>query len=432
MIKRLLKAISMNSLGMLALSMYILADTYFIAYAMGAQGLAALNVAIPVYSVIHGFGLMVGIGGGSLFKIALSKKEKHVSHQIFSSTLLIGCLASTVLMIMSFFSSFLTTLFGARHIIHSLSSNYIMILLLFSPLFILNNIFLAFVRNDDRPRLAMLAMIIGSLANIMLDAIFIIVFKWGMMGAALATSIAPLMSLCILSKHVIWGNPSFKWVLTPLKFKTFKSILYAGNASFIIELSTAMGLIVFNLIIFNLNGYEGVAAYGIIANLALITLALFVGIGQGSQPFISHLYGSKQYQHLSSVMKLILMITTMTSFILVIMVNLFSDTLVQFFNHDNNKIVSLLANEGLRLYFVGFLFAGINVVLALMLNAQEKSHQSLTLTVLRGFVILVPLVFMLSSLFEMRGVWFAFICTELIVLICSGIYTYKKENALIN
>lgn len=431
MTQRLLKAMSMNVLGMLALSMYILADTYFIAYAMGAHGLAALNVAIPVYSVIHGFGLMLGIGGGSLFKIATSKKEERFSNQWYSSTLLIAGIASAVMMTMSLFSSHITSFFGAKDLILTLSSSYVMILLLFSPLFIYNNVFLAFVRNDDQPRLAMVAMVVGSLSNIIFDAIFIIVFKWGMIGAAIATSIAPLLSLVILSKHVYWGKPTFKWIKTPIQFQTIKSIVFAGSASFIIELSTAIGLIVFNLIIFNLEGYEGVAAYGIIANLALITLAIFVGIGQGSQPFISHLHGSKQLHHLSKVKRMILLITALTSLIIVLTITHLSDPLIRFFNHENNTVVTLLANEGFQLYFIGFLFAGINVVLAMMLNAQEKSHQSLVLTLLRGFVILIPLVFIFSYVFEMRGVWMAFICTELLVLLSSGIHIITRKKSLI-
>lgn len=188
-------------------------------------------------------------------------------------------------------------------------------------------------------------------------------------------------------------------------------------------------MIVFNLIIFNLNGYEGVAAYGIIANLALITLAIFVGIGQGSQPFISYLYGSKQKHELSSVTKLILMITTMTSFIIVLVVSFFSDSFITLFNHENNPVVSLLANEGLRLYFLGFLFAGINVVLAMILNAQEQSKQSFNLTLLRGFVILLPLVFILSSLLRIRGVWYAFVITELIVLLRIGYFSLVRKDA---
>ena len=429
MTRSLIKAISMNVLGMLALSLYILADTYFIAYAMGAQGLAALNIAIPIYSMIHGFGLMIGIGGGSLFKIATSKNQFKRSTQLYSSTIIIGCIVSLLLMLMSLFSSNISYLFGARTQILGLSSSYIMILFLFSPLFILNNILLAFVRNDNQPKLAMSAMIIGSLTNIVLDAIFIIVFQWGMIGAALATSVAPLMSLMILAKYVIWGTPSLKWKYSPVTFQTIKSIVYAGNASFIIELSTAIGLIVFNLIIFNLNGYEGVAAYGIIANLALITLAIFVGIGQGSQPFISYLYGSKQKHDLSSVTKFILMITTMTSFIIVLVVTFFSDSFITLFNHENNPVVSLLANEGLRLYSLGFLFAGINVVLAMILNAQEQSKQSFNLTLLRGFVILVPLVFILSSLLKIRGVWYAFVITELIVLLRIGYFSLVRKDA---
>ena len=202
LVKDFSKYVSLNILGMIGVSFYILADTYYIAKALGATGIAALNFAIPVFSIILGIGLMIGIGGAARFGILKSRNKHKEAEAVFAGALKLGTLAGLLFAVLGLFGSkALSSILGADAVTLPLTHAYMATIMVFAPFFILNNTVLAFVRNDNNPRLAMLAMIGGSVSNVILDYIFLFPLKMGMFGAAFATSLAPIISLGILSIH---------------------------------------------------------------------------------------------------------------------------------------------------------------------------------------------------------------------------------------
>ena len=197
------KYVSLNIIGMMGLSCYILADTFFVAQGIGVNGLSALNLAIPIYSFLHGTGLMIGMGGATRYSIS---KSKETFTQSLYYAFFISCL---FLIIGILFSNQLATLLGADSDTLQNANIYLRTILNFAPMFLLNNVIICFVRNDDNPQLSMAAMLIGSFSNIILDYIFIFPCKMGMFGAAFATGIAPVISLMILSLHFIKKKNTF-------------------------------------------------------------------------------------------------------------------------------------------------------------------------------------------------------------------------------
>ena len=153
--------------------------------------------------------------------------------------------------------------------------------------FILNNIMLAFVRNDNNPNLSMIAMLVGSFSNIVFDYVFMFPFGMGMFGAAFATGLAPIISLVTISVHFVKRKNKFKYINTRIIKSTASDIVKLGLSAFITEVSSAVVLITFNLVILNIKGNLGVA------NIALVGIAVFTGIAQGIQPLISNSYGLK-------------------------------------------------------------------------------------------------------------------------------------------
>ena len=196
------KYVSLNILGMIGVSFYILADTYYIAKALGAIGIAALNFAIPAFSIVHGIGLMIGIGGAARFGILKSQSKEQEAEGVFARALKLGIGIGLLFALIGLFGSkTLSSVLGADAVTLPLTHAYMATILIFAPFFILNNTVLAFVRNDNNPKLAMMAMLGGSVSNVILDYIFLFPFKMGMFGAAFATSLAPIVSLGILSLH---------------------------------------------------------------------------------------------------------------------------------------------------------------------------------------------------------------------------------------
>ncbi len=177
-----------NIIGMIGLSCYILADTFFVSKGLGVQGLTALNLSISIYSFINATGLLIGIGGATKYSIYQARNKHNKANIIFTNSIKIGILLGIFFLLIGLLgSSTLSSLLGADKNIFHMTNTYLKTLLCFAPFFILNNIFIAFIRNDGNPKLSMAGMLIGSLSNIILDYIFIFPLQWGMFGAAFAT-----------------------------------------------------------------------------------------------------------------------------------------------------------------------------------------------------------------------------------------------------
>lgn len=290
--KKLLKEFSqyviLNICGMIGLSCYILADTFFVSNGLGPNGLTALNLAIPIYSFVHGSGLMFGMGGATKYSIYRGQKAYKNADKSFSNTIYImSALAVTFMLTGIFFSGQLTRLLGADKNVYHMTKTYIQVILLFAPAFMANDALICFVRNDGNPKLSMLGMLTGSFSNIILDYIFIFPLNMGIFGAVLATGSAPVISLMILSKHWLTKQNQFHFVRIKPSFRLIGNIISLGVPSFITEMASGIVMIVFNTIILHLQGNIGVAAYGVVANLSLVVISIYTGIAQGTQPILS-------------------------------------------------------------------------------------------------------------------------------------------------
>lgn len=416
-----IKYVSLNVMGMIGLSCYILADTFFIAQGVGANGLTALNLVLPVYSVINGIGLMLGMGGATRFAISKSSKAFTLS--------VMGAAAACLLFISSalFFTGPIAKLLGADVETLPLASVYLKIILYFSPMFMLNNIVICFVRNDGSPRLSMLGMLLGSLSNIVLDYIFIFPLKMGMFGAALATGIAPVISLMILSLHFIKKKNTFYLLKKLPDLKHISDIMRLGASSFITELSSGIVIVVFNVIILRLAGNVGVAAYGVIANIALIVIAVFTGVAQGMQPIISRCYGEGKPENVRKILKYGIAVSVCLSLIVYAAAFVFAQPIVAAFNKDAGLQLAQIAVPGLRIYFTCFAFAGVNILCAAYFSAVAMPKYAFVISVLRGFAVIVPAAFILSALFGINGVWISMTVSESLVLM-AAVYLLKAKK----
>jgi len=408
------KYVTMNVLGMIGISCYILADTFFVARGVGANGLTALNLAIPIYSFINGIGLMIGMGGATRYSISKS-------NTVFTQSLYFSLMMSSLFFITGLlFPNQLAIWLGANRVTHEMTKTYLQVILCLSPMFLLNNLMICFVRNDGNPGLSMLGMLLGSFSNIILDYVFIFIFNMGMFGAAFATGIAPMVSLTVLSAHIIKGKNSFFKIekVRPVLQK-FYDISSLGVSALITELSSGVVMIVFNMIILRYAGNLGVAAYGIIANIALVILSIFTGISQGVQPIVSTNYGSQQYDNVQKVLKYGIVVVCVLAIMIYIASFAFAGPIVSVFNKEQDIELANIAVKGLRIYFTAFIFSGINILLATYFGSIDRPKNAFIISILRVFIFIIPSAFILSALWGMTGVWLAMPFTELVVLLFS-------------
>lgn len=426
-----IKYVSLNVLGMIGLSCYILADTFFVARGIGSDGLTALNIAIPIFNFVNGIGLMLGMGSATKYAILKAQNKNNEANIIFTNSLIYILIISVLFISVSiFFTSHIAYILGARGNIHSMTNIYIKMILLFSPMFMLNNVLLGFVRNDNHPRLAMIAMLMGSLFNIVFDYIFIFPFNMGIFGAVLATVFSPIVSILILSALFIKKKNTFFIVKPNISFRKFFEISSLGVSFLITEISSGFVILSFNIIILNIAGDVGVAAYGITANIALVIIAIFTGIGQGVQPIISINYNNQD--NINKIYKYAVILSTSISIFVYVITYLFANEITSIFNRDNIEELQRISVNGLRIYFTAFIFVGYNIITCVYFSSRDKAKQAFIISILRGFIFIMPSIFILSSIFNMTGVWLSFPVAEILTSIFAFIFFINSRNKLIS
>jgi putative MATE family efflux protein len=428
LLKEFFQYVILNICGMIGLSCYILADTFFISNGLGVNGLTALNLAIPVYSFVHGSGLMLGIGGATRYSIYRGQKEYRNADQSFSDTIYI-MLAMSVMFVLTgmFFSGKLAELSGADKDVFHMTKTYLQVILLFAPAFMANDTMLCFVRNDGNPKLSVIGMLAGSFSNIVLDYIFIFPLHMGIFGAVLATGLAPVISFAVLSRHWLAKQNQFHFVRINPSFRLAWKIISLGIPSFITEMASGIAMIVFNAIILRLQGNIGVAAYGVVANLSIVVISIYTGIAQGAQPILSRAYGYGEHENQKQILKYALKTMLVLSCGIYLFFLLSASPIVSVFNGEQNIQLQRIAETGLKLYFTAIPFAGFNIIISVYFTSAEKALPAQIVSLSRGFLILIPVAFFLSFLLKMTGVWLSFPITECFVTL-TGIALYIKSE----
>ncbi|NLK39840.1 MAG: MATE family efflux transporter [Clostridiales bacterium] len=424
-IKSFAKYVSQSMIAAVGLSLYIIVDTFFVSLGLGTNGLAALNLAIVIYSVVFAAGQLLGIGGGTRYTILRAQGRGKEAETVFAQSLTLGLALGIVLTLAGLFlSPSIARLLGAGDATFEMTREYLQCVLFFAPVFIINSILVAFVRNDGNPRLAMGAMLCGTAVNIVLDYIFIFPLGMGMFGAAFASCLSPVTSIGVLSIHFIKTGRRLRF-LRP-GGRAALAICAPGLSVFVTEIAAGVVLFVFNHLILGIEGVTGVAAYGVIANLAIVVTALYNGIAQGIQPILSKFYGEGQSRGIALVLRYALVLSGIVFVVVYGILCVMPDTLVALFNSEREETLAQMARTGLFLYFSGFLFSGFNIVAAAYFSAVGQSSRGFAISLIRGGIALVPFAYLLSSMLGMHGVWLSFPAAEVVALLVAVAFFQKN------
>lgn len=420
------KYVSQNILGMIGMSAYILADTVFIATAEGANGITALNLVLPVYSLIFAIGSMIGVGSATRFKIMKARGEKKAD-TYFSNALIWALILGSIFLLMGLLiPDRIVAFLGGDEEIVAVGTGYTRAFMLFSPFFMWNYIMNAFVRNDDDPGIAMCATLSSSLFNILFDYILMFPCQLGMTGAALATGFSPIVGILICSIHFLKKDKNHIRLTKALpSVKLLLESCQLGVSAFVGEISSGVTTMVFNMLILGLAGNVGVAAYGVVANSALVAVAVFNGVSQGSQPLVSEYYGAGKKADVQKLLHMSVLTAVCAAVLIIGTVWGITDTIVHIFNRDGSVEMAAYAKSGIRLYFLGFLFAGFNIVGTGYFSATERAKSAFLSSVSRGFVMIILAAVCMAKLFGMTGVWLAFPVAEAITALIT-FYGMKK------
>lgn len=418
------KFLSMSVLGMLGSVGTILADTFFVAQQLGPTGLTALNIALPIFGIINGLGLMIGIGGATYYSISKARGLDEESNDTYSTALMMAAFVGVLIWIGGMvFSKETAYLFGANAETIAMCQTYLKVIMCFAPWFLFNHLFISFIRNDGNAHLPMMAMLVGNFANIFLDYLFMYPMQMGIFGSALATGLAPLLGILTSSTYLLAKKQHFH--LHKYQLKLVPKIMSLGVTSFVNEFSSGIVIMIFNILILKYAGNTGVAAYGVIANYALVVLAVFTGMSQGAQPLLSQSYGARQDEMTERLYRSTLLVSFIFSLMTIIVFWVWTSPLVTIFNSHHDMALQQLAIQGLRLYVIGFLFSGYDIMTAVYFSSTEKARIASIISIFRGLVGMIIIALIMSYLFHLTGIWLTFPVVELVTAIL--VFGLKKR-----
>jgi len=415
------KFVSQNIVGMIGISCYILADTFFISKASGSEGITILNLCLPIYNFIAAMGCMIGVGSAIEFSVEKARNSEKTD-VFFTNASFFALVFGFIVMLLGLtVPDKLLFLMGGRGKIIIDGIPYIRTFMFFGPTSVLYHVIDAFVRNDDDPFLAMIATFAGSLFNIVFDYIFMFPMGLGIFGAALATAISPILGILISLVH-FFHNPEKNHIKIVRMRPSIKILLGScryGISAFIGEFASGVTTTVFNYVILSIRGNIGIAAYGVIANLALVVVAVFNGIANGSQPLISERYARDDIRGVNYLRRIEYITSLFSALIIYILIIIFNRGIVSAFNSEANKELAGLARSGLFIYFFGFFLSGVNTVTSGYFSAVKKTIPSLVISLLRGLIVIVITTIVLGKIFGMNGVFASFPLAEFITFLFS-------------
>lgn len=400
-------------LGMIFSAVFITTDGIFVGRGVGSDALAAVNIASPLYIFTTGVGLMFGMGGAILSSINLSKGKYKAASINATQATVVSTIFVALFTIAAISKPYTTLKFlGCPDGLYELAAEYLFWYTLFSVVLALMNSLPFFVRLS-KPNVAMWCLIIGTTINIVLDYIFIFIFKWGLFGAAIATAIGESVAVIIMLYYMIKRSPQVKLKRIKLKLKSIKfalkesnRVMQLGVSAFLSEVTIALMLLTGNYVFKNHLGTNGVAAFSIIGYLFPIIFMVFNATIQSAQPIISYNYGLKSKKRVTDTFKLALGTALGFGLLFVLVTFLFGDQIVTLFIANTASDAWVYASEGLPLFSVDYLFFAVNIAVIGFYMSIGSTKRATLFTILRGVMPIICFL-LLPRWWGVVGIWVA-------------------------
>ena len=431
MTKKFLEYAVPSALAMFVSSLYTIIDGIFVGQGVGDNALAAVTIVMPLTIMLFGIATMFAVGGGALvsknFGAGEDEEGINVFRQVFKFLLMISVGISIVLAV---FSNTIVGLLGATEAIKPLASEYLRFYALFCIPNLIGIALNSFVRNDNRPKLAMAATILGAITNIVLDYVFIFPFGMGIKGAAIATGLGQLVTVAVVIPHFIMKKGRLSFGNAALNKNVIMEFTSVGLPSFFAEAAFSIIVFVQNIAIVNLLGENGLAAYSIINYITTNIYMVLLGLTFGAQPLISFNFGAKNSKNMLDVYRISNIASIIINIIFTLGCFVFGRTLIGIFTSD--EVISAIAYNGLNITNLGFFVVGLNLTTTVYYQAVESPKYSNIMCILRSVVFLPPAVFILMKVMGVNGVWISLLVSEIlsliVVKIIADVKAYTKTN----
>lgn len=429
--------------SMFATALYNLVDTLFVAWHSGEIAIGALAIAFPVQLIVLALGLMIGIGASSIFSRAYGRGDEETMKRSVMTALSMSLLISFLFSILGLiFLEPLLRLFGATASNIGFAEDYLFIIMIslvpYSSSLVLTNL----TRAEGRAFIAMKALLIGALVNIVLDPILIFpsifgitTFGLGVAGAALATLIAQTLAFVYIFYQALSKESALNIQLKELfqiDLKMVKEITIIGMPTFIRNVMGALLVILVNQLLIVYAPDDPaiyISIYGVITRLITFLLLPGIGLVQGLQPIVGFNYGAKNITRLMASITFSLSLITIYFFTMSAITLLFSESFFRIFSRDADLFFIETGGAAFRIIALGFGLIGFQIMMSSIYQAMGDAKRSLFIALLRQFILFVPFAFILSSLFGLNGIWLTFVVADVLAgLISVGFYFRQSKQ----
>ncbi|MBC6315281.1 MATE family efflux transporter [Listeria grandensis] len=426
-LKVFLRYLIPSLVGMLLMSVNIVMDGIFVGHRLGGVALAGINIAVPVFSIFTAISLWIGIGGATQYSFALGEKNIPEAQRIFTRSIIMVFLITITLAAIAFvFRVPLANMLGANPETLPYVMDYMTILLMFGFAFTIENILSIFVRNDGDPNLAMVALIVTAVVNVILNYCFLFILNWGVAGSAGATIIAVVVGIGVLSLHFFKKTCRLKFVGFRFTKKSFTKTFSIGMPSFLSELGLSVFTMGYNIAIAAVAGTAGVAAFSVLNYTHSVILMLFLGMSSAIQPLISYYRGAKLQDREQATIRLAIITAIGTGIVFFVGGFFGASHIVAMFGTFSPEIVGL-ATMAVRIFFAGYLFMGFNFVMMTYFQTTGRVGMAIWITVAREMLFMVAFLIMLPPFFGAEGVWASIPLSEAVVAFSIVIYARRKH-----
>lgn len=427
--KRLLKFVFPSIIMMVFTSIYGVVDGLFVSNIVGKAAFAAINLIMPVNMIFGGIGFMLGTGGSALVAKTLGEKEPEKANRYFTMMILITAIIGVITSVIGIgIMRPVSILLGADEAMLPNCILYGRIMMAFNISFMLQNAFQGFLITAEKPSMGLAVTVVAGITNMILDALFIGVFHWGVAGAAFATGLSQCVGGLIPLFYFLRPNSSLlRLVKTKLEVRPIVKACINGSSEMVSSVTSSVVGILYNFQLLKYAGQNGVASYGVLMYVQFTLAAIFIGYSMGIAPVIGYHYGADNHSELKNLLKKSTLLMVGIGGIMVLTAEVFAVPLAKIFVGYDVDLLNMTVHA-LRISSLAFLITGFNIFASSFFTALNNGGISAAISFLRTFIFKFATVLILPMIVGLDGIWWADVSAELFAFLLSIIFLVTQRK----
>lgn len=414
---------------MIFTSIYGVVDGFFVSNYVGKIPFAAINLVIPFTMILGGFGFMIGTGGSALIAKTLGEEKQEQANRYFSMliriTIILGILLSVIGIL---FIRPISYLMGATDVMIGDCVVYGRVVLAFNAMFMLQNVFQTFLATAEKPKLGLAVTAAAGVTNMVLDALFIAVFEWGVAGAAVATGIGQCVGGFLPFLYFLRPNDSrLQFVKAKMDAGALLKACGNGASELMSNISISLISMLYNLQLLKFAGENGVAAYGTIMYIQFIFIAIFIGYTIGTAPIVSFHYGAGNHGELKNLLKKSMTLVSVAGITMMVLAWALSGPLSRVFVGYDAELFEM-TKHAFQMFSFSFILAGVNIFASSFFTALNNGGVSAAISFLRTLVFQVISVLALPVFMGLDGIWYSITVAEVLAFGVSLLFLMRNRK----